>query len=190
MKVIEWEKRMQSKGRKTAVTQSECFSCGATGLIRRIEHQQFTYGDGPEKVVLTAEVPVWSCVACEEEFTGEEAETARHFAVCEHLGVLTPYEIKQIREVNTLTQEEFASLSDIGIASIKRWESGASIQSRSFDKFLRLLRFPENVRRLRQDKNTNVVEIGEPKFQTEITENARKQAQIFELYPIRRNEAA
>jgi putative zinc finger/helix-turn-helix YgiT family protein len=57
-------------------------------------------------------------------------------------GLLTGREIKALREALGLSQKELADDLQIGIASIKRWESGA-VQSESMDKLLRL-RLGEN----------------------------------------------
>ncbi|MFA5906244.1 MAG: type II TA system antitoxin MqsA family protein [Desulfobacula sp.] len=51
-------------------------------------------------------------------------------------GLLSGGEIKKLRQNKGMTQEELAAVMDVGIASIKRWETGA-IQSRSMDQALR-----------------------------------------------------
>lgn len=57
-------------------------------------------------------------------------------------GLLTGDDIKQLRKEKNLTQEQLAELMGVGIASIKRWETGA-IQSKSMDTSLRLHLFNE-----------------------------------------------
>lgn len=52
-------------------------------------------------------------------------------------GLLTGEEIKRLRKVKGMTQADLAELSGFGVASIKRWETGA-IQTQSADKTLRL----------------------------------------------------
>jgi putative zinc finger/helix-turn-helix YgiT family protein len=52
-------------------------------------------------------------------------------------GLLTGREIKSLRETKGLTQQQLADFMNIGIASIKRWETGA-IQSKSMDHALRM----------------------------------------------------
>jgi putative zinc finger/helix-turn-helix YgiT family protein len=52
-------------------------------------------------------------------------------------GLLTGEDIKRLRNKKGLTQANLAELSGFGVASIKRWETGA-IQSQSADKTLRL----------------------------------------------------
>lgn len=51
--------------------------------------------------------------------------------------LLTGQEIRSLREARGLTQQQLAELMNIGIASIKRWETGM-IQSKSMDHALRL----------------------------------------------------
>ncbi|MCM2287085.1 MAG: DUF4065 domain-containing protein [Desulfobacula sp.] len=51
-------------------------------------------------------------------------------------GLLSGGEIKKLRQNKGMTQEDLAAVMDVGIASIKRWETGA-IQSRSMDQALR-----------------------------------------------------
>jgi len=52
-------------------------------------------------------------------------------------GLLTGDEIKSLRKKRGLTQRDLAGLLKIGVASIKRWETGL-IQSKSMDHALRL----------------------------------------------------
>jgi putative zinc finger/helix-turn-helix YgiT family protein len=52
-------------------------------------------------------------------------------------GLMTGEEIKALRKKRGLTQQELADLLKIGVASIKRWETGL-IQSKSMDNALRL----------------------------------------------------
>jgi DNA-binding transcriptional regulator YiaG len=51
--------------------------------------------------------------------------------------LLTSMDIKALRKARGLTQQELAARMNVGIASIKRWETGM-IQSRSMDKALRM----------------------------------------------------
>lgn len=52
-------------------------------------------------------------------------------------GLLTSGEIKDLRQARHLTQRQLAEMMNIGIASIKRWETGA-VQSESMDHALRM----------------------------------------------------
>ena len=73
----------------------------------------------------------------------------RHEAVCKHLGVLGPTEVRAIRERHGLTQETFARITGLKEATLDKWENGAEIQGRANENYLRLLEFPENLLRLK-----------------------------------------
>jgi putative zinc finger/helix-turn-helix YgiT family protein len=55
----------------------------------------------------------------------------------EKVGLLTSREIKSLREAKRLTQRQLADAMNVGIASIKRWETGL-VQSKSMDQALRI----------------------------------------------------
>ena len=88
---------------------------------------------------LIADVPVHSCEGCGESYTGKEAEIIRHEAVCRHLGVLTPTEIRGLRKQHGMSRAAFARLTGFGEATLARWEHGEVIQNTSNDSFLRML---------------------------------------------------
>lgn len=52
--------------------------------------------------------------------------------------LLAPNEIRLGREKLGLTQKEFANLLGVGESTISRWETGAQIQQRAMDRFLRV----------------------------------------------------
>jgi len=61
--------------------------------------------------------------------------------------LLTAREIRELRESYGLSQKALAQLLGWGEVTVSRYENGA-IQTRGHDHFLRLLRNPENIRRL------------------------------------------
>ena len=127
-----------------------CFDCGSSDVAKAFQRQVFQYGNGENAVELTAEMPVFTCKACGYQFAGPEADEARHEAVCRHLGLLTPQEIVSIREQAGLSQAQFAKCTRIGIASLKRWETGAVTQNAANDELIYLMTFPDNIERLEQ----------------------------------------
>lgn len=127
-----------------------CFNCGSTDLEKTRRHQAFQYGGGEPALQLSAEVPVYTCRSCGFEFAGSEAEEARNEAVCRHLGLLTPREVARVRACAGMTQAQFAECIRVGIASLKRWESGAIIQNAANDQLIYLMTFPDNIQRLRE----------------------------------------
>jgi DNA-binding transcriptional regulator YiaG len=56
-----------------------------------------------------------------------------------HLGLLTPQQIKELREHMGLTQEAISKLLQIGEKSWTRWETGRERPSRSMNLFLHTL---------------------------------------------------
>ena len=67
------------------------------------------------------------------------------------MGLLTPAEIRSIRERLGLTQEQFTKLTRVGEATICRWERGRLLQNPAMDRYLRLIAASaENVRFLQE----------------------------------------
>lgn len=126
-----------------------CAACGGGNLSRRMETDEFEHGAGEGAVSLNANVVVLTCDDCDFEFTGPSAEVARHEAVCRHLGIMTPAEIRDLRGRYGLSRQSFASLTRLGAASIARWEAGSLLQNRAYDSLLYLLCFEDNLGRLR-----------------------------------------
>ena len=87
-------------------------------------------------------VPVRRCGACGFEYLDQSAERLRHDAVCHHLGVLPPSEVRLIREGYGMTRARFARMTGFGKASLDCWENGLTIQTRANDRRLRLLARP------------------------------------------------
>lgn len=138
-------------GEGTTDTAGKCDACGADAISAESHVQTFTYGVDEEAVELSAAVQVSKCMHCGISYTDDRAEMARHEAVCKHLGVLTPSDIRQVRkDICQMTRAEFAELTGLAESSIGRWESGATIQSTANDRYLRLLRYPDVLHRLRK----------------------------------------
>jgi DNA-binding transcriptional regulator YiaG len=137
-------------------------------------------------------VPVHKCAGCAFEFTDDKAEDARDLAVRRYLRVMSPDEIKAIRDTHGLSRREFGMLTRIGDASLARWESGEIIQNSGYDQFLYLLKFPENMQRLKERKD----EIVEQSTQAEPLSNLQsrfpsirdiaKVVSIAEVWALRR----
>jgi putative zinc finger/helix-turn-helix YgiT family protein len=102
------------------------------------DHFDYDGDNGPIHIEAKG-VPVKECPSCGEVFLGPEAGRIRHNAICRALGLLAPDEIKSIREGLGQSQEEFADLTGIGVATISRWERGRLLQSRAHDRYLRLI---------------------------------------------------
>ena len=102
----------------------------------------FIYGVGSDAVELIADLPVHTCSRCSNSYTREQAEIARHDAVSQHLGVLTPAEIRALRDGYGLSRAAFARLTGFSEVALARWERREVIQNATSDRYLRLLQDP------------------------------------------------
>ena len=137
----------------------ECPECGESAVTTKMTPHTFDYGHGENAVPIAADLPLRVCGHCAFEYYDKAGQEARHAAVCRHFGVLTPAEIRQLRERHELSRAEFADLTGLGEATIARWERGALIQNVGNDRFLRLLGREENVGLLRMLKNSRTEDI-------------------------------
>lgn len=121
-----------------------CPQCDAKAVTTFLHHDIFNYGSGAAAVTLHVDnLPVRHCSACHFEFLDHEGEQLRHAAVCRHLGVLTPTEIREVRKRHGMSRAAFAQVTGLGEATLGRWENGALVQNRANDRYLRLLAAPE-----------------------------------------------
>ena len=130
--------------------QIDCPSCGSSNLSSETIKEEFQYGNNDDAVMLYASIPVHHCASCDFSFTTDEASNIKHEVVCRHLCVLTPTEVRGVRDQYGFSQIEFSALSKIGRASIARWENGVLIQNQANDNLLYLLSFSDNVSRLNE----------------------------------------
>ena len=143
----------QSPNRLASVSEDTSLSCPSCGhgmvQTTHIEHK-FPYGDGERSVELSTTLPLRRCLECGTEFFDSVAEGLQHEAVCRHLCVMTPAEVRAVRQkAGSLLRTEFARITRLGEATIGRWERGELIQNAANDQLLYLLTFPENLIRLR-----------------------------------------
>lgn len=138
------------RSERPAEQEGRCPTCNVGHLHNKVITDRFEYEvDGKTQTVVAENVPVRECdnAGCGERLSGPEAARTRHEAICHAFGLLTPREIQAIRERLGPSQERFAQLTGIGIATISRWERGRLLQNRAYDNLLRLVaRREENVR--------------------------------------------
>jgi putative zinc finger/helix-turn-helix YgiT family protein len=139
----------QLTGAQVPMEDFECPSCGSHDVASSNESETFEYGE-KNPVKLTVELTVHSCGNCGMSYTTEDASDIRHNEVCRYLGVLSPTEIRSVRERHGLSQAQFAEITKLGKASLARWEGGQLIQTQANDNLLFLLTFSENLRRLQE----------------------------------------
>ena len=134
-------------GLQTVQQELTCPLCGNTGITTSWKPDVFSYGSDESMAELTVDVPVRRCDDCDLEYLDDEAERLKHMAICRHLGVLSPDEIRHIRSRFGMTRAKFAQVTGLGEASLNRWENGLTIQTYAYDRYLRLLLAqPSNIR--------------------------------------------
>ncbi len=146
---MELRSTLRSVSDEVVQDEPTCFECDAPADTKWQEHT-FPYGLDDSAVELTVSLPVRICSSCGFEFLDHEAEILKHEAVCAHLGVLSPKEIRGIREAYDLSRNEFAQVTGLGEATLNRWENGIKIQTLANDRYLRLLALPLNMQRLKR----------------------------------------
>ncbi len=122
-------------------TGTRCPECGQGQLLSLSRTEDFDFDLGDETVNVHAEnVPVQKCDKCGEVMSGPAAAKVRHEALCHAVGLLTPSEIRALRDNFGWSQQYLADLTDFGVATVSRWERGRLLQNRSADKVLQALR--------------------------------------------------
>jgi putative zinc finger/helix-turn-helix YgiT family protein len=104
--------------------------------------------DGRKYAISVADFPVLKCRHCGEVYLDEAADEKLSEALRTAAGLLSPVEIRKERERFGLTQKQLAGLLRISEFTLSRWETGAQIQQRSMDAFLRIFFQSGEARRL------------------------------------------
>jgi len=133
-----------------------CPVCGTEQETKVIEKEEVSTVRG-DKIKALARIRV--CSVCDEELFDEELEEENIQRVYDIYrkkhGILSPEEIKNIRESYGLSQRAFAKLLGIGEASIVRYETGA-LPEKSLSNMIMLLKDPKNMKKL-LEKNEDIL---------------------------------
>ncbi|MBT1279776.1 type II toxin-antitoxin system MqsA family antitoxin [Thermoanaerobacter sp. CM-CNRG TB177] len=133
-----------------------CPVCGTERETKVIEKEEISTVRGDE---IKALAKIRVCSVCGEELFDEELEEENIQRVYDIYrkkhGILSPEEIKGIRESYGLSQRAFAKLLGIGEASIARYETGA-LPEKSLSNMIMLLKDPKNMEKL-LEKNEDVL---------------------------------
>lgn len=117
-----------------------CGVCGAKAVAEAWEMQSFPFGEGDDVTELHVHVPVLTCQNCSFAFTDDRAAAIRHDEACRHQGLVTPTEIKRVREkVYGLSRREFDKIFGVSEASLERWENRKLFPSKQGSSLFRLL---------------------------------------------------
>jgi putative zinc finger/helix-turn-helix YgiT family protein len=168
----------------------KCTECGSSKLTISQEECRFPYGKGTEAVELSAVVEVEKCGDCGFSCMGPAAERACHEAICAHLGVMNPSQIKGLREYHGLKQAEFSKITGLGEATLSRWERGIVIQNKAYDHYLYLLGLKDNMQIIRdrreshEQKLPTMEKAKRPQFrELEVDEEILQRQNSFKLRP-------
>ena len=113
----------------------KCPSCSAQMELKNLWKEKTLKGVDIEYPTEAHVCPECGLEAGTVDSAGK-AQRAIADAYREKVGLLTSREIKSLRERQEMTQQQLAEAMGVGVASIKRWETGM-IQTRSMDSSLR-----------------------------------------------------
>ena len=101
---------------------SSCPCCVEGRLTPSVRDETFEHrtDEGRTVEVHAKQVPYESCPSCGKVFVVGATLRARHDSICRTLGLLTPSEIRALRERHGLTQAEFAKITGVGEAWLLR----------------------------------------------------------------------
>ena len=122
------------------MTITRCPICGNNTLEqKRGEYRFETPPNVPGGTMVIPDATWSACGSCGEELLPDELTKAIEEEQYRRLGLLTPAEIRQVRENTGLSAVEMAHLLGVGEKSYTRWENGRSMQNKSNDTLIRLL---------------------------------------------------
>ena len=117
-----------------------CGCCSTGHLETQFRQETVSHESESGTMSIKADrVPVSVCDTCGSVFVTAETARVRHEYICRAVGVITPAEVRAIRDRHGLSQSEFSQITKFGEASISRWERGRLLPSPSNSKFLKLL---------------------------------------------------
>ena len=118
----------------------KCMYCRENRVVPTVlsSHVEDMEHDGREFSVELQDFRVLKCQNCGEMVIDDAASEALTQALRAAAGLLAPDEIRRSREALGYTQRELADSLRISMYTLSRWETGAQIQQRAMDAFLRV----------------------------------------------------
>ena len=138
-----------------------CIECGKKEVRPVTIHQQVQRNhDGRLYDLVIHNLPVTRCNACGNVFYTEESDDRIVAALRDHLGLLTPAQVRANLKELGLSQKDAAERLGIAPETVSRWVCGSVIQSRAMDNLLRMFfASPEVREKLRgAERNHNLGE--------------------------------
>lgn len=116
----------------------ECPVCGRLALQQKEGDYVFAWPEHFAKRESVFSDAAWEmCEACGEAILPPELSDRIEEERYHVQGLLTPREIREVRDRTGLTQVEMAQLLHIGDKTYLRWETGLSVQHKSMDTIVR-----------------------------------------------------
>jgi putative zinc finger/helix-turn-helix YgiT family protein len=116
-----------------------CGKCGQKVMqLATVPYATTIEHDGRVYRVEIPSLTVPQCAHCKAISIDDDADRQISAAFRREAGLLAAEEIRLGREKLGLTQKQFANLLGVGESTVSRWETGAQIQQRAMDRFLRV----------------------------------------------------
>jgi putative zinc finger/helix-turn-helix YgiT family protein len=118
-----------------------CAECKKGVLVKKTGDYETAYidHDGKSRALTVPNVTWLECKDCSEVILDDQSMSTIEAGQRKARGLLTPQEIRALRERLDKTQKGMSELLGIGEKTYCRWESGSYIQSEAFDRYMRLL---------------------------------------------------
>lgn len=117
----------------------QCFQCGGACEQRLAPSRVYKMKyDGSAHQVLVDNMPEWYCAACDVSVVDEESDQYLQAALRKHIGLLSPEQIKAGIKALKISQDRFAERIGCAAESVSRWLNGAVVQSRAYDRLMRI----------------------------------------------------
>jgi putative zinc finger/helix-turn-helix YgiT family protein len=151
--------------------------CPNCEKISELEHIVTTEELNVRGDIIKVEVEYYRCTECGEEFEDPRSKDdpldKAYREYRRRHGMIQPEEIREMRKLYGLTQQELSKLIGWGGATLSRYENGA-LQDDAHDRFLQLVKDPENLQRIVNKNGGFLPEKKRKRLLNELTAAAEK----------------
>jgi len=118
----------------------KCPMCGHETLVGMSGEYQFeTPASIPGGAISVLDATWDHCESCGEDILSNALETAINRERYRRLGLLSPDEIREVRERTGLSAVDMSHLLGVGEKTYTRWENGRSLQTKASDTLIRFI---------------------------------------------------
>ena len=103
----------------------------------RVDYTTELEHDGRVYCMTVNDLDILRCTACQAQVLPDEAHERIMDALRLQAGLFTPAQITEKRTALGFNQKEFAHLLGVALETVSRWETGAQIQQRVMNDFMR-----------------------------------------------------